>query len=109
MRWIRLVYDEFERFAHDAESLIRRPEGDSFDYVEGFVFSNNDDPLTGRPTVPLDSNTVFDSSYLPETAGSVLYCLEVAVHYRNNDQVSTVDTVKKKKKRNLIFLLILLC
>ncbi|XP_022977004.1 cytokinin dehydrogenase 7 [Cucurbita maxima] len=92
VRWIRLVYDEFERFAGDAESLVRRSEGDSFDYVEGFVFSNNDDPLTGRSTVPLASGAVFDSSHLPETAGSVLYCLEVAVHYRNNDQVSTVDT-----------------
>ncbi|XP_022936068.1 cytokinin dehydrogenase 7 isoform X1 [Cucurbita moschata] len=92
VRWIRLVYDEFETFAGDAESLVRRPEGDSFDYVEGFVFSNNDDPLTGRSTVPLASGAIFDSSHLPETAGSVLYCLEVAVHYRNNDQVSTVDT-----------------
>ncbi|KAG6608339.1 Cytokinin dehydrogenase 7 [Cucurbita argyrosperma subsp. argyrosperma] len=92
VRWIRLVYAEFESFTRDAESLVRRPEGDSFDYVEGFVFSNNDDPLTGRSTVPLDSDAVFDKAHLPETAGSVLYCLEVAVHYRNNDQGATVDT-----------------
>lgn len=93
-----MVYDEFETFARDAETLVRRPEGESFDYVEGFVFSNNDDPLTGRPTVPLDPDAEFDSAHVPETAGTVLYCLEVAVHYRNTDQTSTVDTVKNKKE-----------
>ena len=103
-----MVYDEFVTFAGDAESLVRLPEGDSFDYVEGFVFSNNDDPLTGRSTVPLASGAIFDSSHLPETAGSVLYCLEVAVHYRNNDQVSTVDTVKKTIIKSITIIIIIL-
>lgn len=93
MRWIRLVYAEFEDFTRDAEFLVSRKEGDSFDYLEGFAFVNSDNPLTGRPTVPLDPDQDFDPTHLPPTSGSVLYCLELALHYRNTDYPSTVDTV----------------
>lgn len=95
MRWIRVVYAEFEDFTRDAEYLVSRPEADSFDYVEGFVFSNNDNPLTGRPTVPLSPDQPFDRTRLPSKSGSVLYCLELALHYRRTDRPSTVDTVSK--------------
>ena len=87
------MYTEFEDFTRDAEFLVTRPEEDSFDYVEGFVFSNNDNPLTGRPTVPLHPDQEFDPTWLPPSSGSVLYCLELALHYRNTDHPSTVDTV----------------
>ncbi|XVF89023.1 hypothetical protein PTKIN_Ptkin19aG0097900 [Pterospermum kingtungense] len=92
VRWIRVVYTEFEEFSRDAEFLVSQKEGDSFDYVEGFVLSNNDDPVNGWPTVPLDPDHEFDPAHLPPTTGSVLYCLEVAFHYRNSDHPSTVDT-----------------
>ncbi|GMY29062.1 cytokinin dehydrogenase 7 [Fagus crenata] len=93
VRWIRVVYTEFEEFTRDAEFLVTRQEGDSFDYVEGFVFVNSDDPSNGWPTVPIDPNQTFDPTRIPRTAGSVLYCLEVALHYRNTEHPSTVDTV----------------
>ncbi|XP_040996781.1 cytokinin dehydrogenase 7 [Juglans microcarpa x Juglans regia] len=93
VRWIRVVYTEFEDFTRDAEFLVTRREGDSFDYVEGFVFVNSDDPINGWPSVPLDPDQAFDPARIPQTAGSVLYCLEVAFHYRNNDHPSTVDRV----------------
>ncbi|CAK9168657.1 unnamed protein product [Ilex paraguariensis] len=91
VRWIRMVYTEFDEFAKDAESLVTQSEGDSFDYVEGFVFVNSDDPVNGWPSVPLDPDQSFDSTRIPRSAGPVLYCLEVALHYRNVDQPSTVD------------------
>lgn len=88
------MYSEFEGFTRDAEFLVTQNDGGSFDYVEGFAFVNSDNPLTGRPTVPLDPpNQVFDPNCLPQNSGSVLYCLELAFHYRNTDQPSTVDTV----------------
>ncbi|XP_022756378.1 cytokinin dehydrogenase 7-like [Durio zibethinus] len=92
VRWIRVVYSEFEEFSRDAEFLVSQKEGESFDYVEGFVFSNNDDPINGWPSVPLDPDHGFNPVRIPKTAGSVLYCLEVAFHYRNCDHRSTVDT-----------------
>ncbi|KAJ6330373.1 hypothetical protein OIU76_009061 [Salix suchowensis] len=92
VRWIRVVYAEFEDFTRCAEWLVTRPEGESFDYVEGFVFVNSvDDPANGWPTVPLDPDQGFDPSRIPRTAGSVLYCLEVALHYQKTDHPSTVD------------------
>lgn len=93
VRWIRVVYSEFEEFTRDAEWLVTRPEGDSFDYVEGFVFVNSDDAVNGWPSVPLYQDHGFDHTAIPRTAGSVLYCLEVALHYQISDHPSTVDTV----------------
>ncbi|KAK8520349.1 hypothetical protein V6N13_031195 [Hibiscus sabdariffa] len=92
VRWIRVVYSEFEEFARDAEFLVTRGEGESFDYVEGFVFSNSDDPINGWPSVPLDPDHEFNPAQIPQTAGSVLYCLEVALHYHHSDHTSTVDS-----------------
>ncbi|PQP99267.1 cytokinin dehydrogenase 7 isoform X1 [Prunus yedoensis var. nudiflora] len=92
VRWIRLVYTEFEDFTRDAELLVtRQDEDDSFDYVEGFAFVNSDNPADGRPSVPLDRDQFFDPTHLPRTAGSMLYCLELARHYRNTDDPSIVD------------------
>ncbi|XP_021890721.1 cytokinin dehydrogenase 7 [Carica papaya] len=97
VRWIRVVYAEFDDFTRDAEFLVTRPDGESFDYVEGFVFVNSDDPVNGWPSVPLDLDLDldhgFDPTRIPRTAGSVLYCLEVALHFRNGDHSSDVDTV----------------
>ncbi|KAF4382204.1 hypothetical protein G4B88_011533 [Cannabis sativa] len=103
VRWIRLVYTEFEDFTRDAEFLVTRSENDSFDYVEGFVFSNNDNPLTGRPTVPLHPTQEFDPNLLPRCTGSVLYCLELALHYNNTDHPSTVDTAVTRQLARLGF------
>ncbi|KAL0330644.1 UNVERIFIED_CONTAM: Cytokinin dehydrogenase 7 [Sesamum angustifolium] len=70
VRWIRVVYSEFSEFARDAELLVTRAEGDSFDYLEGFVFANSDDPVNGWASVPLDSDQFFDPSCIPRTAGA---------------------------------------
>lgn len=90
-----MVYSELSDFTRDAELLVTRPGGDSFDYVEGFVFVNSDDPVNGWPSVMLDSTRPFDPTRIPSSAGPVLYCLELALHYNNEDSPSTVDKVKK--------------
>ncbi|KAK2989444.1 hypothetical protein RJ640_018762 [Escallonia rubra] len=98
VRWMRVVYADFEEFTRDAESLLSLPEGEgsSFDYVEGFAFANSDDPVNGWPSVPLDPNQSFDPTQIPCSAGPVLYCLEVALHYRNVDRRSAVDMVVER-------------
>lgn len=101
VRWIRVVYADFDEFTRDAEFLLTRPEGESFDYVEGFVFVNSDDPVNGWPSVPLDPEQEFDP---PRTGGSVLYCLEVALHYRKSDHLSTVETVANRLLQRLGFI-----
>ncbi|KAI4337186.1 hypothetical protein L6164_015632 [Bauhinia variegata] len=89
VRWIRVVYSKFEDFTEDAEALVSLQER-GFNYVEGFVFVNSDDPANGWPTVPFPDQE-FDPTRIPHTAGPVLYCLELALHYRNTDHVSDVN------------------
>ncbi|XP_027330141.1 cytokinin dehydrogenase 7-like [Abrus precatorius] len=91
VRWIRVVYSEFEDYTSDAEWLVSLREGDGFDYVEGFVFVNSNDTCNGWPTVPMGSNQRFDPVHVPSSAGPVLYCLELAFHYRNTDPPSDVN------------------
>ncbi|OIW21892.1 hypothetical protein TanjilG_13839 [Lupinus angustifolius] len=105
VRWIRVVYSEFEEFTRDAEWLVKRREGDGFDYVEGFVFVNSDDPCNGWSTVPIDSpNQWFDPVHVPSTSGPVLYCLELALHYRNSYHRSHVDMVVDRLLKRLRFI-----
>ncbi|CAL0322681.1 unnamed protein product [Lupinus luteus] len=94
VRWIRVVYSEFEDYIRDAEWLVTLGEGDGFDYVEGFVFVNSDDPCNGWSTVPMDSSSQrFDPVHVPSTSGPVLYCLELVRHYSHTDHPSHVDMV----------------
>lgn len=88
-----MIYSEFEDFTKDAEWLVTLSEGDGFDYVEGFVVANNDDPCNGWPTIPMGSNQNFDPVHISSSTGPVLYCLELALHYRKAARSSDVDTV----------------
>ncbi|KAI6679838.1 hypothetical protein NL676_033719 [Syzygium grande] len=69
VRWIRVVYADFGDFTRDAERLVTRPDGDTFDYIEGG---------STRPG-------------LAPGAGSVLYCLELGLHHQGSDPPSSVD------------------
>ncbi|KAH0646621.1 hypothetical protein KY284_034505 [Solanum tuberosum] len=102
VRWIRVVYSEFEDFTHDAELLITSQE--TFNYVEGFVFVNSDDPVTGWPSVPLNSNQSFDPTLLPKKTGPVLYYLELVLHYNNHDDPSTLNMMVEKLLGKLKYL-----
>ncbi|KAI3454179.1 hypothetical protein Pfo_010842 [Paulownia fortunei] len=103
VRWIRVVYSEFREFTRDAELLVTREEGDSFDYVEGFVFVNSDDPVNGWPSVPLNPDQPFEPTRM-NAAGPVLYCLELALHYKNEDPPSTVGARVERLVGGLRFL-----
>ncbi|CAA3026334.1 cytokinin dehydrogenase 7 [Olea europaea subsp. europaea] len=101
VRWIRVVYHEFTEFTRDIELLVGL--GDTFDYVEGFVFVNSDDPINGWPSVPLDLNRL-DSTQIPSIAGPLLYCLEVALNYNKNETLpSSVDMRAEKLLGQLRF------
>ncbi|XP_071737066.1 cytokinin dehydrogenase 7-like [Rutidosis leptorrhynchoides] len=101
VRWIRVVYSEFSEFTQDAEWLITREEGESFDYVEGFVFVNSDDPVNGWPSVVLDPDQFYDPT---RSESPVLYCLEVALHYSKGNCSSTVDSKVEKLLGQLGFM-----
>lgn len=94
MKWIRVVYPRFEDYKVDAELLVTRPECEAFDYVEGFAFVNSEDPVNGFGSVPLSSDSAFDPARIPAGSGPILYCLEVALHYQQGDNVEKVNRCK---------------
>ncbi|KAH9570049.1 hypothetical protein CY35_02G019500 [Sphagnum magellanicum] len=96
LRWIRAVYSDFEVFRRDQEMLISEVEDQlhAFDYIEGFVVMNNQDPINGLKSVPFSPDadqavSAMSSSMLPggatAAASSMLYFLEVAVGYNLAD------------------------
>lgn len=109
VRWIRMVYEGVREFTRDQELLIHLQERkgkESFDYVEGFVVCNNDDPVNGWgqvPFTPMDAH-LFDSSLVSCTSGPFLYCLEVAKHYPIGSSVDaqhSMDQVVEELQKEL--------
>lgn len=91
VKWTRVVYSSFADYAADAEWLVTRPSERAFDYVEGFAFCRNDDPVNGWPSVPIPGGAHFEPSLLPAGAGPVLYCLEVALYQHHHQHPDDVE------------------
>jgi len=96
------VYSDFEVFRRDQEMLISEMEDQlhTFDYIEGFVAMNNQDPINGLKSVPFSPDayqavSAMSSSMLPAAASSsVLYYLEAAVGYNLADVGPALENVK---------------
>lgn len=81
VRWIRAMYTDFETFRKDQEMLISETdELNTFDYFEGFVVINNDNPINGWKSVPFIPDHI-NSSMIPQDAGSVMYYIELTKSY----------------------------
>ncbi|KAL2923478.1 Cytokinin dehydrogenase 1 [Bienertia sinuspersici] len=81
VKWIRVLYSDFNIFTKDQEQLISSQY--SFDYIEGFVIINrtglvNNWRSTFSPKEPLQASR-FSSE------GKILYCLEMAKYYNPED------------------------
>ncbi len=96
------MYSDFEVFRRDQEMLISEMEDQfhTFDYIEGFVVMNNQDPINGLKSVPFSPDadqavSAMSSSMLPGAAASnVLYYLEAAVGYNLADVGPALENVK---------------
>jgi cytokinin dehydrogenase len=55
VRWIRAMYSDFEVFRRDQEMLISEMKDQlhNFDYIEGFVVMNNQDPINGLKSMQI--------------------------------------------------------
>lgn len=92
VRWIRAMYTDFETFRKDQEMLISETdELNTFDYVEGFVVINNDNPINGWKSVPFIPDHI-NSSMIPHNAGSVMYYIELTKSY-NLQELPTLAQV----------------
>lgn len=93
MRWIRVLYSDFQAFTKDQEYLISlhgKPSSEKFDYVEGFVIVDEGLVNNWRSSFFSPSNPIKISSL--NTGGDVLYCLEITKNYAEATS-GTVDQV----------------
>ncbi|KAH9302718.1 hypothetical protein KI387_014301, partial [Taxus chinensis] len=99
----RFVYWNFTDFMHDQELLISLPHEEAFDYVEGFIATNDKD---GWPSLPFSQGVMFNSSLIPSAAGFMLYVIEATLYYNpgtNPNQIVDVIITKLGFVRGLQF------
>ncbi len=94
VRWMRAMYSDFEVFKKDQEMLISAMQDPllTFDFIEGFVVMNNEDPTNGWKSVPFSPDQI-TASMLPPDAGSVLYFLEITLGYNLVDVGPVLEEV----------------
>ncbi|KAF4361087.1 hypothetical protein F8388_016896 [Cannabis sativa] len=90
VKWIRVLYSDFETFTREQESLITQDQNNSFDYIEGFVIINR----TGLLNNWRSSFNPHDPSQASQfnSDGKTLFCLEL-VKYFNKDNIDMVNQV----------------
>jgi len=90
VRWMRALYTDFATFKADQELLISAVE--PFDYVEGFVVVNEENPINGWGSVPFIRSEI-TAAMIPAHAGNIMYCLEVTKAYSPSADLHTLDQV----------------
>ncbi|XP_066307932.1 cytokinin dehydrogenase 4-like [Miscanthus floridulus] len=81
VRWIRVLYSDFESFTEDQEMLIMAEN--SFDYIEGFVIINRTGILNNWRASFKPQDPVQASHF--QSDGRVLYCLELTKNFNSED------------------------
>jgi len=81
VRWIRVLYSDFESFTEDQEMLIMAEN--SFDYIEGFVIINRTGILNNWRASFKPQDPVQASHF--QSDGRVLYCLELTKNFNSDD------------------------
>ncbi|KAG8079042.1 hypothetical protein GUJ93_ZPchr0007g5995 [Zizania palustris] len=86
VRWIRVLYSDFEAFTEDQEMLITAEK--TFDYIEGFVIINRTGVLNTWRTSFKPQDPVQASQF--QSDGRVLYCLELTKNF-NPDEADIME------------------
>ncbi|KAH9296067.1 hypothetical protein KI387_039655, partial [Taxus chinensis] len=93
VKWIRVLYSDFASFTKDQEYLISKQSGPTFHYLEGFVVVDKEGLLSNwrsslfTPQYPTNLSTI-------KTKGRILYCLELAMNYNDNDRFTIEQEIK---------------
>ncbi|KAF3320576.1 cytokinin dehydrogenase 5-like protein [Carex littledalei] len=101
VRWIRVLYSDFASFTRDQEHLISLHGSDKFDYVEGFVITDESLINNWRSSFFSPRNPIKLSSL--GSHGKVLYCLELTKNY-DDATAGTVDQEVEALLKELKFI-----
>ncbi|KAG6489648.1 hypothetical protein ZIOFF_050924 [Zingiber officinale] len=96
VRWIRVLYADFAAFTRDQERLIAM-DGERFDYVEGLAIVDEGLINNWRSSFSSPRNPVKIGSVAGEQR--VLYCLEMAKYYDEDDGGKVDGTVERLLRR----------
>lgn len=86
VKWIRVLYSDFSKFARDQEHLISADN--TFNYIEGFVIINRTGLLNNWRSTFNPQEPVQASQF--ESDGKTLFCLELAKYF-NPDEIATIE------------------
>ncbi|XP_021750949.1 cytokinin dehydrogenase 6-like [Chenopodium quinoa] len=81
VKWIRVLYSDFDTFVREQEQLIAAKE--TFDYIEGFVIINRTGLLNNWRTSFNPQDPVQASQFSSD--GKTLYCLEMAKYFNHEE------------------------
>ncbi|XP_058076625.1 cytokinin dehydrogenase 6-like [Magnolia sinica] len=79
VKWIKLFYDDFNRFTRDQEHLMSM---EKVDYVEGFIKLNEDSHSSSHVTSRLSLDVENHSKRMVEN-----YAIEIAIYYNEDEAI----------------------
>ncbi|WCJ38998.1 Cytokinin dehydrogenase 6 [Euphorbia peplus] len=91
VKWIRVLYSDFDTFTSDQERLISAEN--SFDYIEGFVIINRTGLLNNWRSSFNPQDPVQASHF--ESDGRTLFCLELAKYFKTDKKDNINEEVMK--------------
>ncbi|KAL9232603.1 hypothetical protein vseg_007697 [Gypsophila vaccaria] len=93
VKWIRVLYSDFQVFTKDQEQLISSDH--SLDYIEGFVIINRTGLVKSWASSFSPKDPLQASQFSSE--GKTLYCLEMAMYFNPED-----TAVKNQQKDSIL-------
>ncbi|KAL3625359.1 Cytokinin dehydrogenase [Castilleja foliolosa] len=88
-KWVRLIYNDFEKFTRDQEHLISNDTKHGPNYVEGSLITDHSPPNNWRSSFysPSDLSKLYS---LLQSSNGLLYSLEVVKYYDHHND-DTID------------------
>ncbi|XP_050231424.1 cytokinin dehydrogenase 6 [Mercurialis annua] len=91
VKWIRVLYSDFNTFTRDQEHLISAQN--TFDYLEGFVIINRTGLLNNWRSSFNPQDPVQASQF--ESDGKTLFCLELAKYFKTDKKDRANEEIVK--------------
>ncbi|KAK4802360.1 hypothetical protein SAY86_000563 [Trapa natans] len=91
VKWIRVLYSDFDTFTRDQERLISAEK--TFDYIEGFVIKNRTGLLNNWRSSFSPQDPVQASQF--KSDGKVLFCLEMAKYFKLRESDTVIEETEK--------------
>ncbi|KAF3784234.1 Cytokinin dehydrogenase 3 [Nymphaea thermarum] len=97
VKWVRVFYDDFEKFTRDQELLVTSMEA-MVDYVEGFIVLNDHSLLSSFVSFPSNLDLL---PHFHEGSSDIHYCIEFAVYCHQTTASNAEKAIEEEILRRL--------